>query len=164
MKTFTFYKTAWWREKGYNGLILNSNKQDPEKNPIFTGFDASDPELKYPKLLVIPICCFLIDKQGFIIGDAVRYWSTRSQEERKKAIIAQYAREFGASEALSPVYYADKNWLEEEYSRGCYVGVMSPGTLTTCGKALREPVGRIHWAGTETAEVWAGYMEGAVER
>jgi monoamine oxidase len=23
-------------------------------------------------------------------------------------------------------------------------------------------VGRIHWAGTETASVWSGYMDGAV--
>lgn len=29
--------------------------------------------------------------------------------------------------------------------------------------ALREPVGRIHWAGTETATVWNGYMDGAME-
>jgi monoamine oxidase len=31
-----------------------------------------------------------------------------------------------------------------------------------CGRAIREPVGLIHWAGTETATVFAGYMDGAV--
>jgi monoamine oxidase len=31
------------------------------------------------------------------------------------------------------------------------------------GRALTEPVGRIHWAGAETASRWSGYMEGAVE-
>ena len=31
------------------------------------------------------------------------------------------------------------------------------------GQALRAPVGRIHWAGTETATVWTGYMDGAVQ-
>jgi monoamine oxidase len=34
--------------------------------------------------------------------------------------------------------------------------------LTDYGRALREPVGRIHWAGTETSTVWCGYMDGAV--
>jgi monoamine oxidase len=34
--------------------------------------------------------------------------------------------------------------------------------LTEYGPALRAPVGRIHWAGTETSEYWAGYMDGAV--
>lgn len=28
---------------------------------------------------------------------------------------------------------------------------------------LREPVGRLHFAGTETATEWSGYMEGAVQ-
>jgi hypothetical protein len=31
------------------------------------------------------------------------------------------------------------------------------------GPALTEPVGRIHWAGAETASEWNGYMDGAVE-
>jgi hypothetical protein len=31
------------------------------------------------------------------------------------------------------------------------------------GPALAEPVGRIHWAGAETASAWNGYMDGAVE-
>jgi monoamine oxidase len=34
--------------------------------------------------------------------------------------------------------------------------------LTEFGAALRVPIGRIHWAGTETSEVWCGYMNGAV--
>jgi monoamine oxidase len=33
---------------------------------------------------------------------------------------------------------------------------------TGYGEALREPVGRIHWAGTESSEVWNGYMDGAI--
>ena len=36
------------------------------------------------------------------------------------------------------------------------------GTLDF-GTALREPIGRIHWAGTETATRWAGYIDGAVQ-
>jgi monoamine oxidase len=28
---------------------------------------------------------------------------------------------------------------------------------------IRQPVGRIYFAGTETATQWSGYMEGAVE-
>ena len=36
-----------------------------------------------------------------------------------------------------------------------------PGLLAY-GTALREPVGPIHWAGTEYSPVWNGYMEGAV--
>ena len=37
----------------------------------------------------------------------------------------------------------------------------APGVLDY-GRAIREPVERIHWAGTETATFWNGYMDGAV--
>lgn len=37
-----------------------------------------------------------------------------------------------------------------------------PNVWTRYGHALREPVGPVHWAGTETATAWSGYMDGAV--
>ena len=52
---------------------------------------------------------------------------------------------------------------KEEWSRGCYVGLPTPGALVGYREAIREPVGPIHWAGTETATVWNGYMDGAIE-
>ncbi|WP_457590188.1 FAD-dependent oxidoreductase [Gordonia aurantiaca] len=53
-------------------------------------------------------------------------------------------------------------WDLEPWSRGGPTGVAAPGVLTKYGPALREPVGPIHWAGTETADHWTGYMDGAV--
>ena len=43
------------------------------------------------------------------------------------------------------------------------MGLMPTGVMTTMGATLREACGRIHWAGTETASDWCGYMEGAIE-
>uniref|UniRef100_A0AAR2KT45 Amine oxidase n=1 Tax=Pygocentrus nattereri TaxID=42514 RepID=A0AAR2KT45_PYGNA len=62
-----------------------------------------------------------------------------------------------------PIHYEEKNWCEEEYSGGCYTAYFPPGILTQFGKVLREPVGRLYFAGTETATEWSGYMEGAVQ-
>ncbi len=45
---------------------------------------------------------------------------------------------------------------------GCAAGVMPPGLMTRCGSALRPPCGALHWAGTETSDVWPGYFEGAL--
>ena len=42
------------------------------------------------------------------------------------------------------------------------MAVLGPGTLIDFGEALRQPVDRIHWAGTETSTYWNGYMDGAV--
>lgn len=57
----------------------------------------------------------------------------------------------------------DLDWCREEFSKGGYTSVCGPGNLTNCGNSLREPFGRIHWAGTETARIWTAYMEGALE-
>ena len=35
--------------------------------------------------------------------------------------------------------------------------------LRDSGQALRDPIGPIHWAGTETADVWINHMDGAVQ-
>ena len=34
--------------------------------------------------------------------------------------------------------------------------------VAVLGAAVRAPIGRIHWAGTETSEVFIRYMDGAV--
>ncbi|HET6360700.1 MAG TPA: FAD-dependent oxidoreductase, partial [Gemmatimonadota bacterium] len=59
--------------------------------------------------------------------------------------------------------YIDKDWSADPWTRGCPTGIAPPGVLITHGPALRAPVGRIHWAGTETATEWTGYMDGAIQ-
>jgi monoamine oxidase len=76
-------------------------------------------------------------------------------------VLNNFATYFGQA-ALKPRAYYEMNWSTEEWTRGCYTGYTPPGVLLDYGPALREPVGRIHWAGTETATIWAGYMDGAV--
>ena len=93
---------------------------------------------------------------SFIIGTQARYWCSKTQEERKKAVCEQYAKLFDSKEALHPYHYVDKNWPAEKYSGGCYVSVLPCGVLTSYGKALRQPIGRVFFAGTETATVWSG--------
>jgi monoamine oxidase len=39
---------------------------------------------------------------------------------------------------------------------------LAPGVLTQYGAVLREPSGRIHWAGTETATTSHGAIDGAL--
>jgi monoamine oxidase len=77
-------------------------------------------------------------------------------------VIAELVRLFGKA-AGEPTDYVEQDWSSERWSRGCYFGLMPPGTLTRYGEALRAPVGRLHWAGTETAQRNVGYMDGALE-
>jgi len=71
-------------------------------------------------------------------------------------------RRYFGPEARDFIDYGIFKWDLEPWSRGGPVAVSSPGTLTRFGPALRAPVGPIHWAGTETADYWTGYMDGAV--
>ncbi len=64
--------------------------------------------------------------------------------------------------AAKPLEVLEVNWAEELWTRGCSLGHFPTGVLTQYGRRLREPVGRIHWAGTETASVSYGAMDGAV--
>ena len=64
--------------------------------------------------------------------------------------------------AAEPLEVLEQNWAEEEWTRGCSMGHFATGVLTQYGRRLREPVGRLHWAGTETASTSYGGMDGAV--
>lgn len=144
IKVHCLYETPFWRANGLSGQVASDD------GIVRITFDNSPPD-GTPGILM-----------GFIEGNEGRYWGQRSQEERRAAVLACLVRYFG-EQASNPYEYIEQNWADEEYSRGCYVGYMPPGVMTAYGKALREPIGRIHWAGTETASVWNGYMSGAVE-
>jgi len=80
---------------------------------------------------------------------------------RLRAVLSAFARLFG-ERAARPRELIEQNWSQEQWTRGCYAGYMPPGVWSEYGAALRAPVGLIHWAGTETAEIFNGYMDGAV--
>ena len=62
----------------------------------------------------------------------------------------------------TPVEIVEQHWPAEPFTRGGPVAVSVPGALTALGPALRAPVGPLHWAGTETATTWCGYLDGAL--
>jgi len=65
-------------------------------------------------------------------------------------------------EAASPVDYIEQCWTTERYSGGGMLSHAPTGVLTEFGHVLREPCGRIHWAGTESSAVMCGWVDGAV--
>jgi monoamine oxidase len=98
---------------------------------------------------------------GFIEAGDGRRLARWTPEQRRTAVIGCFTRYFGPR-AAAPREYVERDWMAEEFSRGCYGAHFTPGVWTQYGHALREPVGRVHWAGAECSPVWNGYMEGAV--
>ena len=143
IKCEAIYDRPFWRDAGYSGFALT------DAGPGQAVFDNSPPDGK-PGVLV-----------SFVCGAEARTWNARPEGELRKAILGEYAELFG-SQAAKPVGWFAKSWAKEEWSRGCPVGIVPPGVLIDNGPALREPVGRLHWAGTETSTYWNGYMDGAI--
>ena len=112
-------------------------------------FDVSPPDAEVGLLL------------GFIEAGEARRWQRLGEEERRRQVLDCFVRYFGP-QAANPASYLEKDWTAEEFTRGCYGAHFAPGVWTSYGDILREPVGRLHWAGAEYAVEWNGYMEGAV--
>jgi len=143
VKCMAVYERPFWRARGLSGAITSVT------GPVSVGFDNSPPDGSPGVLL------------GFLEGRAARQAADLSQDDRRRMVADCFARFFGP-EAAEPVAYVDRAWATDEWSRGCYGGFMSPGGWTDYGRAVREPIGPIHWAGAETALIWNGYMDGAI--
>jgi monoamine oxidase len=137
------YDTPFWREQGLSGQAVS------DVGPACTTFDNTPPGGD-PGILF-----------GFIGGDAARRFARRARAARRGQVLANFRTYFG-EEALRPRSTFEMNWTTEAWTRGCPVGHTGRNVLVRYGPALRRRVGRIHWAGTEVATYWNGYMDGAV--
>jgi len=146
LKCFLFYRTAWWLTKGYNGLAVDND------GPVKATFDACTPDGKIAVLV------------AFVPAREAQKWSDQPAQLFQDAVVEHIGIMFASKEdSRAIIHFVAQNWAAEEFSAGCYVGVMAPGVLTACGRALRTPVQRLHFAGTETATEWSGYIEGAIQ-
>lgn len=142
-KCYAFYDRPFWRDQNLNGLAAT-----PDGHVTVT-FDNSPKDGSRGILM------------GFVLGNQARAFSKLSDSERQQSALQSFTTFFGPR-AAQPQRYLDHSFLNEEWSRGCYAGLFEPEIWTKFGPALREPVGRIHWAGTETSDIWNGYIDGAV--
>jgi monoamine oxidase len=98
---------------------------------------------------------------GFVVASKAMEFLDMSKEQREGIVINEFRACYG-TEATAPKKLTIHTMMEERWSTGCPVAVPSPGQWTSVGKCVQQPVGRIHWAGTETATSRSGYMKGAV--
>ncbi|EHR50288.1 monoamine oxidase [Saccharomonospora marina XMU15] len=144
IKVNAAYDEPFWRQRGLSG------QANSDRRMLGTVFDGGPPD-GGPAVLV-----------GFLEARHAQVAARMDAEARREAVLADLAAYFGP-EAGRPAHYVERDWAAEEYTRGCYGAFATPMTLTRFGQWLRGPVGPLHWAGTETATRWAGYVDGAVE-
>ena len=143
VKCMAVYDEPFWRGEGLSGQGAS------DTGPVKVTSDNSPPDGSPGVLL------------GFLEGRHARELGRAAGDERRAAVLDSFARLFGPR-AAKPDAYIEKLWAEEEFTRGCYGCHMPPGAWTSYGRALRPPIGPLHWAGAEYATVWNGYMDGAV--
>jgi monoamine oxidase len=143
IKTQARYEQPFWRNDELSGFVVSLD------DPVSIIFDNSPQDLRSGVLI------------GFFEGEHATRASMMDADERRQLVLDCFAKHLG-EHALNPAEYIEQDWTAEEFSRGCYGGRMGTGTWTRYAQALSQPVGRIHWAGTETSDTWNGYMDGAV--
>lgn len=138
VKCFAAYAAPFWRTRGFSGEAYHPHG-DVRATVALDGSGAH--------LLL-----------AFVVGSVARRWRDRDRDERKHAVLAVLAAQFG-EEAVSPLAYIEHDWTREAWSAGC-VASMAPNAFVGDWGVTHD---RVHFAGTEAARSWPGYMEGAIE-
>lgn len=139
-KAYAAYDRPYWRANGCSGEALS------DEGPVFITFDVSPGD----------------DGPGILLGFTdSRSFDELPPEQRREQALAGFAALFGDA-ALNPIDYVDHCWGTEEFAPGGPTAAVPPLAWTTYGCWLRTPVDGIFWAGTETADAWTGFLDGAV--
>lgn len=143
IKCQAIYSEPFWRNDGLSGQATG----DGEGSRVV--FDNTPPD-GAPGILL-----------AFVEGDEARRLGRDSAKVRRQVVLDSLGRYFGPRAAQAEDFL-ELDWQQEKWTGGCYGTLFGPNVWTRYGHALREPVGPIRWASTETAPAWAGYMDGAV--
>jgi monoamine oxidase len=142
-KTIVVYDQPFWRGDGFSGQTTGPG------TAAEVTLDAT-PASGTPGVIA-----------SFTFGPVAERVDALDASERRRAVLDELVARFGPR-AASPSDFIETAWWKEEFTRGCTMAHYPPGVLTRYGRLLREPFGRVHWAGTETATISHGAIDGAV--
>jgi len=144
IKFHAIYDRPFWRNLSLNGAALST------RHTVCVTYDNSPVTGSTAGALV-----------GLVVADHAKRLSSLDRSAQETEICGSLEELFGPA-AGSPRELVIQDWSAETWSRGCYSAYFAPMVWTTLGRSIREPHGRVHWAGTEVATRWNGYMEGAL--
>ena len=139
-KAYAAYDKPFWRTEGRSGEALSDD------GSVFITFDVSPGD----------------DGPGVLLGFTdSRTFDPLPVDARRQHALDCFATLFGDA-ARTPIDYVDHCWGAEPFAPGGPTAAVPPGSWTSYGEWLRKPVDGIFWAGTETADQWTGFLDGAV--
>jgi len=143
VKTVAIYDEPFWRADGVSGATVATD------DLIEVTLDTTQPGHAHGVI------------GTYSAGPRARALWALGERERRDLLLRMLTARLGPK-AGKPIEVLEINWSEERWTRGCSCAHFAPGVLTQFGHLLREPVGRLHWAGTETATTSFGAMDGAI--
>jgi monoamine oxidase len=143
IRGITIYDEPFWRADGLSGMTVAPDL------PVPVALDQS------PRSLNVGIL------SSYMFGPQAIKGAMMDPAERRDVWLRALATRYGPK-ALTPRAHLETDWAAEEWSLGGMIAHFAPGVLTNYGRALYEPAGRIHFAGSEHAAEMHGLMEGAV--
>ena len=144
-KVHVAYDRPFWRDAGLSGIATLYHD-----GPVGVVFDNS-PEDGTVGVLV-----------AFVYADRTDAWSRLDPAQRRAAVLTDLARVVGPA-ALEAVDWTEQVWEQDPWAQGGYEAYQRSGGWTGLGEeGWRAPTGLVHWAGTETADTWNGYIDGAI--
>lgn len=141
-KAFAIYEEPFWRE-GLGGEILMLD------DPAFGVFDSTSPGGPGHLCILVP-------------GSPAHQLDNLSADERREFLLSRLVPHLGRR-VLQPVDWHDKAWHLDEHCGGGYMAFPIAGTTEGILPMPHEPIGNLHWAGTETSPDHPGYFEGAIQ-
>lgn len=132
----------FWRENGKSGVYISN------EGPATLVHDVSPASGTEGALACL------------ISGNDATHWGAQPKSERLRALVAQLQPWFG-DEITAYRGLIERDWNTERWSRGA-AGFMPNGTASYI-QSLALPIGRLHFAGGETATHWTNTIEGAIE-
>jgi len=142
-KTVIGYHHAWWRERGLDGTA------SPEVGPIDLLNDVSLHDA-HPGVLVA-------------LSTGERTQQLDPQRPGHAARVHEVVERMFGPAPSPPLFVETLEWDNEPTALGGYASRFGVGGWIRHGPHWRSPVGRLHFAGTETASTWRSYMEGALD-
>ena len=133
-KVIVQYEKAFWREGGYNGQIISDTP------PVYLAYDACNSNYN-------AITVFITNDSGYTDAQITDQLAFLLQNDLAKQACAIHR----------------KNWTEDQFAGGCYFCVPPIGALSQNHHYLTQAFEGVYFVGTETANEWMGYMEGALE-
>jgi monoamine oxidase len=142
-KTLVVYDEPFWRADGFSGQTAGPGSVSE------VTIDASPADA----------ACGVL--ASFTFGEVATDVDALEEGARHERLLDELARRLGPR-AREARHIVETAWWQQEWTRGCSMAHFPPGVLSRLGPLLRQPFGRVHWAGTETSTVSHGAVDGAI--